>query len=179
MDRRNLLLALAKTTGIIAPTLYSGITFAYNYILLPPLLAHAPPKLLAKQWLQAYQLGPAFVPPFILSGAVSNLLLWHFTLSLLHSKLYLFVHLGRLASCHTLCFTWNQGSMVLGNGKWRKCCMKTGLKRRRTVLRWKRMMDCFLMWESILEKRNGDGGPRGCKWRMLLRGGVRSMRWDG
>jgi hypothetical protein len=39
---------------------------------LPPLLAHAPPKLLAKQWLQAYQRGPAFVPPLILSGATSN-----------------------------------------------------------------------------------------------------------
>jgi hypothetical protein len=40
---------------------------------------HAPPKLLAKQWLQAYQFAPVFVAPLILLGASSNALLAFFT----------------------------------------------------------------------------------------------------
>ena len=39
---------------------------------------HAPPKLLAKQWLQAYQFAPVFVAPLILLGASSNALLAYF-----------------------------------------------------------------------------------------------------
>jgi hypothetical protein len=39
---------------------------------MPPLIAHAPPKLLAKQWLQAYQFAPVFVAPLILLSASSN-----------------------------------------------------------------------------------------------------------
>jgi hypothetical protein len=42
---------------------------------MPPLITHAPPKLLAKQWLQAYQFAPIFVAPLILTGASSNALL--------------------------------------------------------------------------------------------------------
>lgn len=44
-------------------------------MVIPPIVAHAPPKILAKQWLQAYQQGPTFVPPLIISGAISNALL--------------------------------------------------------------------------------------------------------
>jgi hypothetical protein len=40
---------------------------------------HAPPKLLAKQWLQAYQFAPVFVAPLIILGASSNALLAYFT----------------------------------------------------------------------------------------------------
>jgi hypothetical protein len=39
---------------------------------MPPLIAHAPPKLLAKQWLQAYQFAPVFVAPLVLLGVSSN-----------------------------------------------------------------------------------------------------------
>ena len=39
---------------------------------------HAPPKLLAKQWLQAYQFAPVLVAPLILLGASSNALLAYF-----------------------------------------------------------------------------------------------------
>ncbi|KAF2026272.1 hypothetical protein EK21DRAFT_103346 [Setomelanomma holmii] len=36
---------------------------------------HAPSKILAKQWLQAYQFAPVFVAPLILLGASSNAIL--------------------------------------------------------------------------------------------------------
>lgn len=42
---------------------------------MPPLVAHAPEKLLAKQWLQAYQYASTYVPPLILSGTICNALL--------------------------------------------------------------------------------------------------------
>jgi hypothetical protein len=46
---------------------------------MPPLLTHAPPKILAKQWLQAYQFAPVFVAPLIIAGTLSNALLAFFT----------------------------------------------------------------------------------------------------
>lgn len=46
---------------------------------MPPMTTHAPPKLLAKQWLQAYQFAPAFVAPLILLGTSSNALLAYLT----------------------------------------------------------------------------------------------------
>jgi len=53
----------------------SGLSFTYSHVVMPPLIAHAPPKLLAKQWLQAYQFAPIFVAPLVLLGASSNALL--------------------------------------------------------------------------------------------------------
>ena len=41
-------------------------------MVVPPIVAHAPEKLLAKQWLQAYQYASTFVPPLIISGTLSN-----------------------------------------------------------------------------------------------------------
>ncbi|KAF2741539.1 hypothetical protein EJ04DRAFT_507316 [Polyplosphaeria fusca] len=41
-------------------------------MVVPPLVNHATPKLLARQWLQAYQYAATFVPPLILSGTISN-----------------------------------------------------------------------------------------------------------
>lgn len=46
---------------------------------MPPLIAHAPTKVLAKQWLQAYQFAPVFVAPLIISGALSNAFLAYLT----------------------------------------------------------------------------------------------------
>lgn len=66
---------LLQSTALIAPSLYTGFTFAYTHALLPPLLSHAPPKLLARQWLQAYQFAPVYVAPLILLGLASNTLL--------------------------------------------------------------------------------------------------------
>jgi hypothetical protein len=44
-------------------------------MVVPPLIAHAPPKILARQYLQAYQYAATFVPPLIISGTISNALL--------------------------------------------------------------------------------------------------------
>lgn len=46
--------------------------------MIPPLTTHAPPKVLAKQWLQAYQFAPVFVAPLILLGASNNGLLAYY-----------------------------------------------------------------------------------------------------
>lgn len=59
----------------------TGFTFAYTHVVMPPLITHAPPKLLAKQWLQAYQFAPAYVGPMILLGTSSNVLLAYFSSS--------------------------------------------------------------------------------------------------
>ncbi|KAH7126651.1 hypothetical protein B0J11DRAFT_505378 [Dendryphion nanum] len=50
-----------------------------NFMVVPPIVAHAPPKLLAKQWLQAYQYAVTFVPPFVITGTISNALLAYYT----------------------------------------------------------------------------------------------------
>jgi hypothetical protein len=89
-------ISIAQVIGISAPAIYSsthsslsrnssinevGLTFAYSYMVIPPLVGHAPPKLLAKQWLQAYQYAATFVPPLIISGTISNALLAYITRS--------------------------------------------------------------------------------------------------
>jgi hypothetical protein len=65
----------------ISNKLNIGFTFAYSHVAMPPIITHAPPKLLARQWLQAYQFAPVFVAPLILVGASSNALLAYITAS--------------------------------------------------------------------------------------------------
>ncbi|PSN70316.1 hypothetical protein BS50DRAFT_310217 [Corynespora cassiicola Philippines] len=48
-------------------------------MVIPPIADHAPPKLLAKQWLQAYQYAATFVPPLVISGTFSNAVLAYLT----------------------------------------------------------------------------------------------------
>ena len=81
-----------QAIALVAPSLYTGnisnpleiasltdmlpgLTFTYSHVVIPPMTAHAPPKLLAKQWLQAYQFAPVVVAPLVLLGASSNALL--------------------------------------------------------------------------------------------------------
>lgn len=84
-------IAILQAIALVAPSLYtgtqqpshsrhftymsSGLTFTYTHVVIPPMTNHAPPKLLAKQWLQAYQFAPVIVAPLILLGASSNALL--------------------------------------------------------------------------------------------------------
>jgi hypothetical protein len=72
-------ISLLQTLATTAPALYTGLTFAYTHVAMPPLTTHAPPKLLAKQWLQAYRIAPIYVAPLILIGASSNALLFYLT----------------------------------------------------------------------------------------------------
>ncbi|KAI5367669.1 hypothetical protein Slin15195_G028000 [Septoria linicola] len=70
------MLALARFLSIFCPTLFAGVTAQYSFILVDPTIAHAPnEKIMAKLWLQAYQLGPYWVPPLILPGTIANLYL--------------------------------------------------------------------------------------------------------
>src|SRR4051812_2579077 len=50
-------------------------------MVVPPIVNHASPKILARQWLQAYQYAANFVPPLIISGTISNALLAYFSRS--------------------------------------------------------------------------------------------------
>ena len=52
-----------------------GLTFTYSHVVIPPMTTTAPSKLLANQWLQAYQFAPVFVASLVVSGASSNALL--------------------------------------------------------------------------------------------------------
>lgn len=71
-------LPVLRLLGTVVPSFFAGTVWAYNYILLPPLLDHAPPPILGKQWLQAYQFGARFVPPLVILSTLSNgLLAWH------------------------------------------------------------------------------------------------------
>ncbi|KAF9691765.1 hypothetical protein EKO04_010323 [Ascochyta lentis] len=68
-----------QAVALTAPSLYTGLTFTYSHVVIPPMTTHAPPKLLAKQWLQAYQFAPVVVAPLVLLGASSNALLAYCT----------------------------------------------------------------------------------------------------
>jgi hypothetical protein len=86
---------------------------------MPPLITHAPPKLLAKQWLQAYQFAPIFVAPLILSGASSNVLLAYIT-SNSSSRTSLLYAVAALANASIIPYTaLYMEPGVNGAGKWK------------------------------------------------------------
>jgi hypothetical protein len=74
---------------------------------------HAPPKLLAKQWLQAYQFAPAFVAPLILLAASSNALLAYLT----SSRLYIVAALANASIVPYTALYMERG--INGAGKWK------------------------------------------------------------
>ena len=94
-----------------------GITFAYSAIVVPPLLTHSSPKLLAKQWLQAYQYGPRFVPTLILSGTLSNALLAYFSPSTKARSLYILAAI-EIWSIMPYTFLYMEPG-INGAGKWK------------------------------------------------------------
>ncbi|KAF2805175.1 uncharacterized protein BDZ99DRAFT_450751 [Mytilinidion resinicola] len=75
-DYPHRLIPTFQAIGITAPAIYSAICYSYSRITMATLLSTSPSeKQLAKQWYHAYALGPSFVPPLIISGTLSNLLL--------------------------------------------------------------------------------------------------------
>lgn len=96
-----------------------GFTFAYSHVVVPPMVTHAPPKLLAKQWLQAYQFAPVFVAPLILLGASCNTLLSYLTVgSPSHaSLLYAVAAVGTASIIPYTALYMEPG--VNGAGKWK------------------------------------------------------------
>jgi hypothetical protein len=78
---------------------------------------HAPPKLLARQWLQAYQFAPAFVAPLVIAGASSNALLAYFTTILLSRTLYMVAALANASIIPYTALYMEPG--VNGAGKWK------------------------------------------------------------
>ncbi|KAH8726180.1 hypothetical protein GQ44DRAFT_771376 [Phaeosphaeriaceae sp. PMI808] len=73
--------SILQTLAITTPALYTALTFAYSYVVMLPMIIHAPLKLLEKQWLHAYQTAPVFIAPLVLLGAPSNALLAYLTIA--------------------------------------------------------------------------------------------------
>jgi hypothetical protein len=80
---------------------------------------HAPPKLLAKQWLQAYQFAPVFVAPLIILGASSNAVL-AFSTSASHSRATTAYVVAALANASIIPYTaLYMEPGINGAGKWK------------------------------------------------------------
>jgi hypothetical protein len=78
---------------------------------------HAPPKLLARQWLQAYQFAPVFVAPLIIAGASSNALLAYFIAASPSRVLYIVAALANAGVIPYTALYMEPG--VNGAGKWK------------------------------------------------------------
>ncbi|KAL6712283.1 hypothetical protein ACN47E_000160 [Coniothyrium glycines] len=109
----------SQVVAIIAPAIYTGFTFAYSHVVIPPLATHAPPKLLAKQWLQAYQFAPVFVAPLILTGTIANAAMAYLTRSA-RSRVQVLYAAAALATATIIPYTaLYMEPGVNGAGKWK------------------------------------------------------------
>ncbi|KAH7094267.1 hypothetical protein FB567DRAFT_585653 [Paraphoma chrysanthemicola] len=82
------------------------------------MVSHASPKLLARQWLQAYQFAPVFVAPLIILGASSNAVLAYVNVNSTRTS-YLY---GAAALLNTSIIPYTALYMepgVNGAGKWK------------------------------------------------------------
>lgn len=86
-----------------------------------PLLSYAPPNLLAKQWLLAYQFGPKFVPPLVVGGTVCNGLLAYYATSRTARALYIVAALLVWSIAPFTIFYMEPG--INGAGKWKVATM--------------------------------------------------------
>lgn len=127
------LLRILKAVGIIAPALYAGttssvvdfiqrsdlagVTFAYSKAVMLPLLSYSRSKIIAKQWLQAYQYGPRFVPPLVISGTICNAVLAYLSTSRATRALYIFAAAGTFSVMPITLLYMEPG--INGAGKWK------------------------------------------------------------
>lgn len=71
----------AKLGSALLPAFFAGTIFGYNYILIPPILAHSEERALAKQWLEAYQFGARYVRPLVQTTTACNAYLVYIAVS--------------------------------------------------------------------------------------------------
>lgn len=71
----------AKLGSALLPAFFVGTIFGYNYILIPPILRHSDERVLAKQWLQAYQFGARYVRPLVQTTTACNAYLVYLAVS--------------------------------------------------------------------------------------------------
>lgn len=115
-----------QAIALVAPSLYTGLTFTYSHVVIPPLTTHAPPKVLAKQWLQAYQFAPVFVAPLILLGVSSNGLLAYLSAGLSSRTSWLYtIAAAAIASIIPYTALYMEPG-VNGAGKWKAQKMLRG-----------------------------------------------------
>ena len=66
-----------------------------SFLMVDPVTNHAPnQKIMAKQWFQAYQLGPKWVPPLLMPGTLSNVVLAYSAQTVLQRYLYILAAIG-------------------------------------------------------------------------------------
>jgi len=104
---------------VLSDYILVGFTFAYSHPAIPPVTMHAPPKLLAKQWLQAYQFTLVFVAPFIVLSASSNALLVFYSNGPAPRAMWLYV-VAALANASIIPYTaLYMEPGINGAGKWK------------------------------------------------------------
>ncbi|KAK4900471.1 hypothetical protein LTR49_027439 [Elasticomyces elasticus] len=80
MDATTTYAPLARFFAATLPALYVGATWCQSIIAVKLILDHAPnARTIAKEWLQGYQWGPAWVIPTIIPGAAANIYLAYLT----------------------------------------------------------------------------------------------------
>lgn len=99
--------------------IFSGLTFTYSHVVIPAMIAHTPPKLLAKQWLQAYQFAPAFVAPLVILGTSSNAMLAYLTYGALSRASALYATAAVLTASIVPYTALYMEPGVNGAGKWK------------------------------------------------------------
>lgn len=134
-EHKREVLPVLQAVALVAPSLYtgkpsihmyescadifSGLTFTYSHVVIPPMIAHAPTKLLAKQWLQAYQFAPAFVAPLVILSTSSNALLAYLTYGSSSQASILYATAAVLSASIIPYTALYMESGVNGAGKWK------------------------------------------------------------
>ena len=71
----------AKLASALLPAFFCGSIFGYNYIFIPPMLKHSEERVVAKQWLEAYQFGARYVRPLVQITTICNAYLVYLAIS--------------------------------------------------------------------------------------------------
>lgn len=89
-----------------------------SFLMVDPVTNHAPnQKIMAKQWFQAYQLGPKWVPPLLMPGTLSNVVLAYSAQTVLQRYLYILAAIG-VFSIAPITFLYMEPG-INGACKWR------------------------------------------------------------
>lgn len=138
--------------------------------------------MLAKQWLQAYQLGPSFVPPLVVSGTLCNAFLAYSTFSLtskIPRTLYVFAAIASISIVPFTKLYMEPG--VNGAAKWKaqgllKGEVKLG-KVGNTGVRKDTAMEKSKKWADSVEMKDlvrSWGETNAVRWMITLAGAVAS-----
>lgn len=96
----------------------TGFTASDSLTFVEPIVNHAPnQKVMAKQWLHGYQYGPAWVPPLVANGTLSNLYLAYLTSDSTRRNIYIAAALSIFSILPITFFYMEPG--INGASKWK------------------------------------------------------------